>query len=158
MNSIISGLIKKVNNLEKKTNKYLITIKELEIQSLKIANEVVSGNQKYIHSLRILQVKLRLVRQRYFEKVYLLDKLNDKIKQLKEDEMFFTDEDITGFETALNNSEGEELTIDKLNPLFSNLSFLRVLRTQLEDYEIYEKCALLQKQIEKVRVEKIINE
>ena len=94
-----------------------------------------------------------MIRQRYFEKVYLLDKLNDKIRLLNENEMFFTEEDIMGFETALNNSEGEELSIDKLNPLFSNLSFLRVLRTQLEDHEIYEKCALLQKQIEKLRVD-----
>jgi len=153
MNLSISGLIKKVTLLEKKTNKYLNTIKELEMQSHKIANEVVSGNKKFIHSLKIIQIKIRLVKQRYFEKIYLLNKLNDKIQLLEEDEMFFTDEDIMGFETALNNSKGEELSIDKLNPLFSNLSFLRVLRTQLEDHEIYEKCALLQKQIEKLRVE-----
>ena len=153
MNLSISGLISKATHLEKKTNKYLKTLKELEIQSLKIAKEIVSGNQKSGHSLKIIQRKIRLVRQRYFEKVYLLDKLNDKINLLNEDEMFFTDEDIMGFETALNNSEGEELSIDKLNPLFSNLRFLRVLRTQLEDHEIYEKCALLQKQIEKLRVE-----
>ena len=153
MNLSISGLIKKVTHLEKKTNKYLKTLKELETQSLKIVNEIISGNQKSIYSLKIVQVKTRLVRQRYFEKVYLIDKLNDKIQLLKEDEMFFTDEDVLGFESALNNSEGKELSIDNLNPLFSNLSFLRVLRTQLEDYEIYEKCALLQKQIEKLRVE-----
>ena len=158
MNSSISGLIKKVTNLEKKTNKYLKTIKELETQYIKIVNEVVSGNKKSIYSLKIVQVKMRLVRQRYFEKVYLIDKLNDKIQLLKKDEMFFTEEDIMGFESALNNSEGAELSIDKLNPLFSNLSFLRVLRTQLEDHEIYEKCALLQKQIEKLRVDEIINE
>ena len=158
MNLSISGLIKKVTHLEKKTNKYLKTLKELEAQSLKIVNEIASGNQKSIYSLKIVQIKTRLVRQRYFEKVYLLDKLNNKIQLLKEDEMFFTDEDILGFESALNNSEGEELSIDNLNPLFSNLSFLRVLRTQLADHEIYEKCALLQKQIEKLRVDEIINE
>ena len=153
MNSSISGLIKKVTFLEKKTNKYLKTLKELETQTFKLAKEIVSGNKKAIFSLKIIQVKTQLIRLRYFEKVYLLDKLNDKIQLLNENEMFFTEEDIMGFETALNNSEGEELSIDKLNPLFSNLSFLRVLRTQLEDHEIYEKCALLQKQIEKLRVD-----
>lgn len=153
MNLSISRLINKVTYLEKKTNKYLKTLKELEHQSLKLVSVIVSGNEKSINSLKIVQLKMRLIRQRYFEKVYLLEKLNKKIQLLKEDEMFFTDEDIMGFETALNNSEGEELSIDTLNPLFSNLSFLRVLRTQLEDHEIYEKCALLQKQIEKLRVD-----
>lgn len=153
MNSSISGLIKKVTHLEKNTNKYLKTLKELETQAFKLANEVISGNRKSVHSLRIIQVKIKLIKQRYFEKVYLLNQLNDKINLLEADEMFFTDEDILGFESALNNSEGEELSIDKLNPLFSNLSFLRGLRTQLEVHEIYEKCALLQKQIEKLRVD-----
>jgi len=153
MNSSISGLIKKVTHLEKNTNKYLITLKELETQAFKLANEVISGNRKSVYSLKIIQVKIKLIKQRYFENVYLLNELNDKINLLEADDMFFTDEDILGFESALNNSEGEELSIDKLNPLFSNLSFLRGLRTQLEDHEIYEKCALLQKQIEKLRVD-----
>jgi len=153
MNSSISGLIRKVNKLEKKTNQYKKAIRELKLQSKKIARKIVTGNINSVYSLKTIQLKSHLVRQKYFEKVVLLEKLNTKITQLNEDEMFFTTEDIEGFEVALNNAEGKKLAIDKLNPLFSNLSFLRVLRSQLEGHEIYEKCALLQKQIETLRVE-----
>jgi hypothetical protein len=152
MNSSISGLITKVSKLEKKSNQYLKTIRELETQSQKIVIEIVAGNLNLAHSLKTIQIKIRLIRQRYAEKVYLLDKLNDKIIQLSKDELFFTIEDIEGFESALNSNKGEELSVDQLNPLFTNLSFLRGLRTQLENIEIYEKCALLQKQIEKLKV------
>ena len=153
MNSSISGLINKVIQLEKKTNRYLKTLRELEKQTQLTAKEISSGSLNAVHSLKTIQIKIRLIRQRYFEKTYLLENLNQKIIQLKADELFFTAEDVEGFEMALNKNDAKELQVDQLNPLFSNLSFLRVLRTQLEDYEIFEKCALLQKQINKLNVD-----
>jgi hypothetical protein len=152
MNSSISGLINQVKKLEQKANQYIKTIEELEVQSKIIAGKITQGNLNLIQSLKTIQIKIRLIRQKHFEKAYLCDKLNDKVKQLKADETFFTNEDIKGFETALN-SEGKDLSVDKLNPLFSNLSFLRVIRTRLETFESYEKCALLQKQIERISIE-----
>ena len=72
---------------------------------------------------------------------------------LEQNDMTFTVEDVMGFEQALNESDVTELKIDMLNPLFSNVKFLRVLRTQLETHEIYEKCALLQKRIETLNID-----
>jgi hypothetical protein len=152
MSSSISGLITQVTKLEEKANRHLKTIEELDFQAKKMADKIAEGSLNRLHSLRTIQIKTRIIRQRYKEKTYLINHLTEKIKQLKADKMFFTNEDIKGFETALNSNE-KELLVDMLNPLFSNLSFLRVIRSQLEDFEIYEKCALLQKQIEKLRVE-----
>lgn len=153
MNLSISGLINKVTKLEKKTNHYLKTIGELETQAQKTTKEIVAGKLNAIHALKTLQTKIRMIRRRYIEKIYLLEKLNKKIGQLKADEMFFTTEDIEGFEVALNEDNAKELQVDMLNPLFSNLSFLRIMQSQLENHEIYEKCAMLQKQIENLKVD-----
>lgn len=142
-----------VEKLEAKTNAYLIALNQLQEQIKTVAIKASKGDNSAAYKLKTLLVKCRLIKTRYNEKDILIEKLNQKINMLEQNEMTFTVEDVMGFEQALNEADGIELKIDKLNPLFSNVKFLRVLRTQLEDHEIYEKCALLQKRIEKLRVD-----
>ena len=148
----IQILKEEVNKLENKTNDYLSALRELQDQIKVVAIKASKGQKGALYKLKTLQIKCKLINTRYDEKSLLILKLNEKINMLEQNEMTFTVEDVLGFEQALNDSEGNELKIDKLNPLFSNVKFLRVLRTQLETHEIYEKCALLQKRIEKLNV------
>ncbi len=148
----IQILKEEVNRLENKTNDYLSALRELQDQIKVVAIKASKGQKGALYKLKTLQIKCKLINTRYDEKSLLILKLNEKINMLEDNEMTFTVEDVLGFEQALNDSEGNELKIDKLNPLFSNVKFLRVLRTQLETHEIYEKCALLQKRIENLKV------
>ena len=148
----IQILKEEVNRLEKKTNKYLRALRELQDQIKVVALNASNGQKGALYKLKTLQIKCKLINSRYDEKSLLILKLNEKINMLEQNEMTFTIEDVMEFEQALNESEGSELKIDNLNPLFSNVKFLRVLRSQLETHEIYEKCALLQKQIENLKV------
>ncbi len=148
----IEILKEEVKRLESKTNNYLIALHELQGQIKAVALNASKGQKGALYKLKTLQIKCKLVNTRYDEKNILILKLNEKINMLEENEMTFTVEDVIGFELALNESEGKELKIDDLNPLFSNVKFLRVLRSQLETHEVYEKCALLQKRIEKLNV------
>lgn len=147
----IKVLMEEVERLEETTNGYLLALKELQDQIKTVAIKASKGHQSALHKLKTLQIKCKLIKTRYNEKSLLIEKLNEKINMLEQNDMTFTVEDVMGFEKALNDSNGLELKIDKLNPLFSNVKFLRVLRTQLETHEIYEKCALLQKRIETLR-------
>ena len=146
-------LIEEVEKLEETTNSYILALNQLESQIKSIAIKASDGQISAFSKLKTLQIKCRLIKTRYNEKTLLLDKLNQKIRMLEENDMTFTVEDIVGFEKALNDSDGKELAIDKFNPLFSNIKFLRVLRKQLESHEIYEKCALLQQRIELLNVD-----
>lgn len=148
----IQILKEEVNRLEIKTNSYLCALRELQDQIKEVALNASKGQKGALYKLKTLQIKCKLINTRYDEKSILILKLNEKINMLTQNEMTFTVEDVMGFEQALNDSEGTELKIDNLNPLFSNVKFLRVLRSQLETHEIYEKCALLQKRIEKLKV------
>jgi hypothetical protein len=147
----IKVLMEEVERLEETTNGYLIALNELRDQLKTVAINASMGHRSALHKLKTLQIKCKLIKTRYSEKTLLLEKLNEKINMLELNDMTFTVEDVMGFENALNNSEGKELKIDRLNPLFSNVKFLRVLKTQLETHEIYEKCALLQQRIETLR-------
>jgi hypothetical protein len=147
----IKVLMEEVERLEETTNGYLLALKELQDQIKTVAIKASKGHQSALYKLKTLQIKCKLIKTRYNEKSLLIEKLNEKITMLEQNDMTFTVEDVMGFEKALNDSNGSELKIDKLNPLFSNVKFLRVLRTQLETHEIYEKCALLQKRIETLR-------
>jgi hypothetical protein len=152
MKASIKILKKEVNKLERKTNDYINALRELQEQIKVAAINATAGKKGALYKLKTLQIKCKLIHTRYDEKSILILKLNDKINMLEQNGMTFTAEDVLGFEQALNESEGKELKIDKLNPLFSNVKFLRVLRSQLETHEIYEKCALLQKRIELLKV------
>lgn len=147
----IKVLMEEVERLEETTNAYLLALSQLQDQIKTVAVKASTGQRSALNKLKTLQIKCKLIKTRYNEKSLLIEKLNEKINLLEQNEMTFTAEDVMGFEKALNDSSGSELKIDKLNPLFSNVKFLRVLRTQLETHEIYEKCALLQKQIETLR-------
>jgi len=147
----IKVLMEEVERLEETTNGYLLALKELQDQIKTVAIKASKGHQSALHKLKTLLIKCKLIKTRYNEKSLLIEKLNEKINMLEQNDMTFTVEDVMGFEKALNDSNGSELKVDKLNPLFSNVKFLRVLRTQLETHEIYEKCALLQKRIETLR-------
>ena len=149
----IKVLMQEVERLEDTTNGYLIALKQIKDQIKTVAIKASKGQKSALHQLRTLQIKCKLVVTRYNEKTLLIQKLNEKISMLEQNEMTFTAEDVMGFEQALNDSNGSELKIDRLNPLFSNVKFLRVLRSQLESHEIYEKCALLQKRIEKLKID-----
>lgn len=147
----IKVLIEEVERLEYTTNSYLIALNQLRGQLKTVAIKASTGSRSAHSKLKTLLIKCKLIKTRYNEKTLLIDKLNEKINMLELNEMTFTVEDVMGFEKALNDSTGMELKIDRLNPLFSNVKFLRVLRTQLETHEIYEKCALLQKRIETLK-------
>jgi hypothetical protein len=147
----IKVLMEEVERLEETTNAYLLALKELQDQIKAVAIKASTGQRSAFNKLKTLQIKSKLIKTRYSEKSLLIDKLNEKISMLEQNDMTFTVEDVMGFEKALNDSNGSELKIDKLNPLFSNVKFLRVLRSQLETHEIYEKCAILQKRIETLR-------
>jgi len=149
----IKVLMEEVEKLEETTNGYILALNQLESQIKSVAIKASKGQISALNKLKTLQIKCRLIRTRYNEKTLLLDKMNQKINMLEQNEMTFTVEDIVGFEKALNDSDGKELEVDKFNPLFSNIKFLRVLRKQLESHEIYEKCALLQKRIEILNVD-----
>jgi hypothetical protein len=149
----IRVLMEEVEKLEETTNSYILALNQLESQIKSVAIKASSGQKSSLNKLKTLQIKCRLIRTRYNEKTLLLDKMNQKINMLEKNDMTFTVEDIVGFEKALNDSDGKELAVDKFNPLFSNIKFLRVLRKQLESHEIYEKCALLQKRIEILNVD-----
>ena len=144
----IKVLMEEVERLEYTTNGYIVALEQLRDQIKTVAIKAAQGQRSGLQKLKTLQIKCRLIKTRYAEKTLLIAKLNEKINMLEDNDMTFTVEDVMGFEQALNNAEGKELKIDRLNPLFSNVKFLRVLRTQLETHEIYEKCALLQKHIE----------
>lgn len=148
----IKVLMDEVERLEETTNGYLLALRQLRDQIKTVAVKASKGQVSALQKLKTLQIKCKLIVTRYNEKTILLDMLNQKITMLEQNEMTFTAEDVIGFEQALNDSDGTELKIDRLNPLFSNVKFLRVLRSQLESHEIYEKCALLQERIEKLKV------
>ena len=153
MEDSIKVLEEEVVRLESKTNGYLLALKQLQEQLNQTAQLAAKNDRNAAYQLKTLLKKCRLIKRRYHEKSELIERLNQKINMLQNNDMTFTVEDVMGFEEALNNSNGKELQIDRLNPLFSNLKFLRVLRNQLETHEIYEKCALLQKRIEKLNVD-----
>ena len=144
----IRVLMDEVEKLEETTNSYIQALVQLQDQIKTVAVKAANGHRSAFSKLKTLQIKCRLIQTRYNEKTYLLEKLNQKINMLEQNDMTFTVEDVMGFEKALNDAEGNELEVDRLNPLFPNIKFLRVLRKQLETHEIYEKCALLQKRIE----------
>lgn len=147
----IKVLMEEVERLEETTNGYILALNELRDQIKAVSVKASAGQRSALFKLKTLQIKCKLIKTRYSEKSLLISKLNEKINMLEQNDMTFTVEDVMGFEQALNDSTGSELKVDKLNPLFSNVKFLRVLRSQLETHEIYEKCAMLQKRIETLK-------
>lgn len=152
MNSSIPELRKEISSLEAKHAQYVQAIKELKLAAQRLAEQISEGFGAAGHALKIVQSKIKNLRLRIREKEQRIEMLSFKIDQLKTDDHYFTFEDISGFEKALNENSTDELMIDKANPLFQNRPFLESIKTELERYELYEKCALLQKQIEKILI------
>jgi hypothetical protein len=150
MNSSIPELKKKVALFDRQRLQKKCAIEELKSTASVMSEKISRGSLYAVSSLKTIQIKIRDLRRLVLDLEKMIDSLKFKISQLESNDQFFTRQDIHEFEKALNDHSSHELMVDLTNPLFSNRGFLESIKSQLEDFEYYEKCALLQKRIEKI--------